>query len=273
MIIKFVTFHTIPCPFTACCSDVNTLIDEGEDNDNAVEIARNANKSLLMRFGQFHTIECFNEMNDDLQAARDQEVAANYSMCSRYDRGETVDCCDNFDYRHFIGDVWSEFWERITSVWDRFLGFRTLGCCAELDDEADGPRAVMEAQQAFTRFTNIHKKRAFAKMKDYHTIGCCTHIEEDPVAANAHERWVNEKSPCARFARFETIKGCVPMTQQEQELDGLEAIKREKIEGLTVCEALVEGHTVNTCELCFHVRRQNFDADDVVSGDSYNMSL
>ena len=262
MIIKYSTYHTIACPITACCSSVDDEIDQSVDNDNANRIQLAANDSLLMRFGRFHTIDCFSNMEDDIQAAQEREIAAEYSMCSQYNRGEVVSCCGDFDYRHFIGDVWKEFCDRVANVWERFLGFRTLGCCTDLGDDVDGPKAVVEAKQLFTRYTNIHKNRAFAKVKDYNTVGCCTEIDVDPEAAKAHERRVEEKSPCARFQRFEVISGCVPLSKEVDDHFRMDAIKRQELEGLTVCEAFADEHTVNACELCFWVKRHDYSDYD-----------
>ena len=324
MLINFSTYHTIACPCTACCNEVDLgyplfdvdpsdgktriwhKLDESRDNEFAKQLAHEANHTCCARFSRYQVIDCFpdslmwcppdgdavvapqktqNEMDQERQRltelqnqesiyAKRLEREAEYSCCNRYSQGEQVECCDDFDYRHCIGDAWQDFCTKTKNLWDRFMGFRAIGCCADLDDTADGPHAIMEASKAYKYYSDLHKKRVFSKVNNYHTVGCCTHIPEDDAKAKEHEEWVERRSPCGRFYRFEVIRGCVPMNKQLEDHFRIEALRRQEIEGMTVCEAFCDeqlddqGHfrTVNMCELCFHVRRDDGDGDYVAGG-------
>lgn len=325
MLINFSTYHTIGCPCTSCCSDVNLgypecevdpstnvrtykKIDESRDNEFAKQLAHESSHTCCARFSRYQVIDCFpdslvwcpsefdpdnapvktqNQINEerqhvidmqnkDIVYARRLEKEAAYSCCSRYDRGEQVECCDDFDYRHFIGDAWEEFLAKARDLWHRFMGFRAIGCCASLDDSADGPHAIMEASQTYKYYADLHKRRVFSKVNNYHTVGCCTHIPEDPQKAKQHEEWVERRSPCGRFYRYEVIRGCVPMSKELEDHFRIEALRRQQIEGMTVCEAFCDTQydqfdrpiyrTVNMCELCCHVKRETTQDGEYVAG-------
>ena len=158
MLIKFSTYHTIPCPFVACCSELQ--IDEDADNESAKHIAHMANKSLLMRFSQYHTIDCFSFIEDDIEAARREEEKEKTAVCSKFKDYETVSCCQEFDYRDMIHEIWTDFTVRIKDIWERFVGYRTLGCC-EGQEDIDGPEEIVRAKKIFEHYQTLHREVFF----------------------------------------------------------------------------------------------------------------
>jgi hypothetical protein len=165
MFIKYRTFHTIPCPLTACCSDLQ--LDEQSDNDTAHDLSKKAEKSLLMRCSNYHTIDCCDFVPEDMIAVREQERRAQHSMCNQFMEGSAVACCGLFDYRDFIFDSWDEFSAKCQNLFDRFMGHRIIGCCSVLEDEYradgsllvfDGPAQRVTAKKTFDTYSKIHLK-------------------------------------------------------------------------------------------------------------------
>jgi hypothetical protein len=154
-IIKFSTYHTIACPLTCCCADF--VIDEVKDAAAAKAIAHQAERSLYVRFSENHTIDCCNNnLPDDLLLQQMQEKAMNNSACAKLLDGQEVALCGSFDYRDSLTMAWENFATNMKSVWDRFLGYRTIGCCAS-QDEYDGPVQILNAKHRFEYYHDIHK--------------------------------------------------------------------------------------------------------------------
>lgn len=66
-------------------------------------------------------------------------------------------CCGGFDYRDIIFDAWDEFTSKCSDLFDRFMGYRVIGCCAPPEEGLDGPAQRIAAKKTFDTYHEVHQ--------------------------------------------------------------------------------------------------------------------
>jgi len=201
---RFSNFHTI-----GCCTNIDP------DDVIAARLSRVGDNSAFSRFLSYYTIGLCATVEDEQfsisNASHKSEEALN-SYSQKFMDGETLTCFIKFNYNDLL-QLFGNIYDNITSWFQRFSEFQVISC--DIEPELDYSAHSARAEALAKIHQSLHFKRSFARFTEFHTIGCCTNLEPDELAADV-SRSAARDSGFERFSRYEVISLCVPLNSESQ---------------------------------------------------------